>query len=188
MPTKPVVAAKPLSRTNSAEGKLPVMPAGFSQQYYQTFGYNRLANSGAATAGVNAYGDDAAGMAYRTGGGANPFDWGPAAGPSTSAAGTKHTAILGATGLPAGGGLYPDIDMGMGDSDNDDIYARSFRYGAGDEYGAGYGGAHTYTEEEAMKFFDDATTGFDFNEEGEAAMEEALTTVGLEATNTKFPK
>lgn len=136
------------------------------------FAFTLASRSGGSTA--NPYGDDAETTAFLAGKGPNPFAWGAsaAAGASSSTAAQKHTANLGPTGLSA----YATAPAGASQAN---FMGPRFDSPDSDDY-PGTHLTHAYNEQETLKFFQDAATGYDFNEEGEAAMEDALATIGLE--------
>jgi len=143
---------------------------------------------------VNAYGDSDESLGFLAGRGANPYNWDkPAiAGPSNSVAGAGaypgagshagHSAHLGPTNLPhvpvvpvkSYGDPMPGSDDGM----------PAWRRGLEDYSG----GDRVYTEAETLGFFKDAAAGYDFNEEGEAALEEAMITIGIKNQGDTFPE
>jgi hypothetical protein len=122
------------------------------------------------------------------GGGPADFGWGannvnPMAQPQAS--GSKHTANLGPTGLRG-----PGVDPAMaGYSSEDDVPGWGRRpqgFGMGEFEGGELGGIAT--EADVHSFFETAAEGYDFSEEGEAALDEALTTLGMEKRGDTLPK
>lgn len=142
-----------------------------------------------ASGRMNAYGDSEASISFLAGRGPNPYSWSAssaAAGPSrslaTGAGHAGHSAVLGPTGLAPTSELYAPVKP-YGYSSDDDAGIPLWRRGL-EEYS---GGDRVYTEAETLSFFKDAAAGYDFNEEGEKALEEALVTIGLEKQGDIFP-
>jgi len=120
-----------------------------------------------------------------------PYSFGPTttAGPSASTAPVRHTADLGPTLIPnatgANGNLL-DVDMVdmVGEVEDEGEVSDGgieegmpdWRRGIEDNSG----GDRVYTEAETLSFFDEAAAGYDFDEKGEAALEEGMVTIGLD--------
>lgn len=163
----------PLAKSLSAGAGMPGFHNGFSFT-------NPTGNA------ANSYGDDADGLGFLLGRQPNPYAWAAssaAAGPSKTAPAAGHTANLGPTGLPNGAAASAADPFGLGlmDPDSDDgqpYYRRGM-----EDYA---GGNRVYTEAETLSFFNDAAAGFDFNEEGEAALDDAMVTIGIKNQGDVF--
>lgn len=126
------------------------------------------------TAPPDAYGDDVARMNYLAGRGPANFGWG-----TGTASSSRHTANLG----PMARGMAALVD-----SDDDDM--PDWDRAAGALLGTDIRGLRMpdQLEGEEHNYFAEATVGFDFNEEGNAALEEGLATIGLKEKGDIFPK
>lgn len=151
----------------------------------------------------NVYGDSQESLGFLVGRGPNPYNhnWsappvpgpsnpfpnaaaysGAAAGPVGSAAYAGHSANLGPTHLPHA----PVVPVKAAYDPMIDPYdaVPAWRRDLEDYTGAG----RVYTEAETLGFFKDAAAGFDFNEEGEAALEDAMVTIGIQKQGDTFPE
>lgn len=193
-PKPPKKEAKPPTPTPSAlkYQHSNMMQSSTAQYAHMLSGKSRAttypSQSVDGSAGINAYGDSEDSMGFLAGRGAFLLQSGATyvtAGPSNLSAvtsGYRHTANLGPTGLAPASDLYKPLGS-HNYWPSEDAEVPAWRRGLEDYSG----GERIYTEAETLSFFKDAAAGYDFNDEGEKAIDEALVTIGLEQQGDSFP-